>query len=85
MTVNLQWKSVLVDDLMSTTRKWIYNHPTALCFYWERNTYDRMLNRSLDAEDEFVNWCFQNYIQVHHEWVECPDAATATLFMLKWM
>jgi hypothetical protein len=69
----------------SVKRTWILNHPTALCFYWERNTYDRMLNRSLDADDEFIEWCYQNYIQVHHEWVECPDEATMTLFVLKWM
>jgi hypothetical protein len=66
-------------------RKWVCNYPVVLAFYWERNTYDRMVNRSLHADDEFVEWCFQHYIQVHHDWVECPDEATTTLFMLKWM
>jgi hypothetical protein len=66
-------------------RKWTINYPTKLCFYWERGTYDRMLNRKLEDDDEFYNWCYQNYIQVHHEWVECPDEATMTLFVLKWL
>ena len=66
-------------------RKWEYNWPTALCFYWERGTYDRMLNRKLEDDDEFYNWCFQNSIQVHHDWVECPDDETVLLFELRWV
>jgi len=66
-------------------RKWAINYPTKLYFYWERGTYDRMLNRKLEDDEDFYNWCYQNYIQVHHEWVECPDEATMTLFVLKWM
>ena len=66
-------------------RKWEYNWPTALCFYWERGTYDRMLNRKLEDDDEFYNWCFQNSIQVHHDWVECPDDETVLLFALRWV
>ena len=67
-----------------TKRKWIYNHPTALCFYWERNAYERMVNRSLEADDEFFEWCYQHYIQVHTDWVECPDDETVLLFALRW-
>lgn len=66
-------------------KRWLYGHPTDLCFYWERNAYDRMLNRSLDADDQFMEWCFQHCVQVHHEWVECPDQAAVTLFMLRWL
>ena len=66
-------------------RKWVYNHPTKLCFYWERGAYDRMLNRSLEADDEFVEWCSQNYIQVHSDWIECPDDETVLLFALRWV
>ena len=66
-------------------RKWEYNWPTALCFYWERGTYDRMLNRKLEDDDEFVKWCSQNSIQVHHDWVECPDDETVLLFALRWV
>jgi len=66
-------------------RKWTANYPTKLCCYWERGSYDRMLNRSLEADDEFVEWCFKHCIQLHQDWVECPDEATMTLFVLKWM
>ena len=68
----------------SMKRTWEYS-PAIRTFFWNRTTYDRMLDRKLEADDEFVEWCWQHDCNIHETWVECPDEATATLFMLKWM
>jgi hypothetical protein len=64
-------------------RKWEYQ-PHIRTFFWDRGTTDRMLNRLLEDDDEFVEWCWQHDCNVHHTWVECPDDETVTMFVLRW-
>jgi len=64
-------------------RRWVYQ-PHIHTFFWDRSAYDRMFNRMLEDDDEFVEWCWQHDCNIHHTWVEVPDEKTVTLFMLKW-
>ena len=66
-----------------TIRKWVYQ-PNIKTFFWDRGFYDRMVDRTLEADDDFVEWCWQNDCNIDNTWVEVPDERTATLFMLKW-
>ena len=64
-------------------RKWVYN-PHIKTFFWDRGFYDRMVNRTLEADDQFIEWCWQHDCNVEKIQVEVPDERTASLFLLKW-
>lgn len=65
-------------------KKWTYQHHIRP-FFWDRSTYDRMLDRKLDSDDEFVEWCWQHDCNIHGCWVECPDDEAALLFTMRWL
>lgn len=64
-------------------RRWEYS-PAIRTFFWERTTSDRLVDRKLEDDDDFVEWCWQHDCNVHETWVELPDEKTASLFLLRW-
>lgn len=36
------------------------------------------------ANQEMLNWCYNNNCTIFGNWVECPDAETYVLFGLRW-
>jgi hypothetical protein len=64
-------------------REWVY-HPKIRTFFWDRGPYERMVNRKLETDEEFMAWCEEHDCNVHETWVECLDDRTASLFLLRW-
>jgi hypothetical protein len=64
-------------------REWVY-HSKIRTFFWDRDSYSRMLNRTLEDDDDFVEWCEEHSCNVDQTWVECPDDETVTMFILRW-
>ena len=66
------------------TKIWVAQ-PHIRTFFWERDSYSRMIKRMLEEDDELVKWCHTYRCKIQDTWIECPDDKTMTLFMMKWM
>lgn len=64
-------------------RHWEYD-PKIKTFFWIRSTYDMMLDRRLENDDELVEWCWKYDCNMHENMIEMPDERTASLFLLRW-
>ena len=64
-------------------RHWEYD-PNIKTFFWIRSTYDRMLDRRLENDDELVEWCAENNCETKGMTVTLPDEESITLFTLRW-
>ena len=64
-------------------REWVY-HSKIRTFFWDRDHYSRMLNHTLERDEEVLAWCEEYSCNVYQTWVECPDDETVTMFILRW-
>ena len=64
-------------------RNWVYQKHIRT-FFWDRGPWERMTNRKLEDDAEFMAWCEEHDCNAYETWVECLDDETVTMFILRW-
>ena len=63
------------------SKRWVAQ-PDILHWFWDRGFYDGA--RSLEEDDELVEWCWQNDCEMGLAWVRCPNQEVYTMFALRY-
>lgn len=70
------------------SKKTFLPDPDILRFWWVRTQNDYMAERTLEGDDELVEWCYQHNCTIHDDplaFIKCYDKKTFALFKMFWV